>query len=104
MTSTTRRNDATPSRRNPIRHQPDESPFDRLRVHALVRDDLRGQLQLHDPGHLEPAGQVQLRSAGTRAGLDYSDADCIVRYLTSRYSPSDYIPESAVERAGDYCL
>jgi len=47
---------------------------------------------------------AELRSAAVRAGLDYSDATCVVRYLTNRYSPSEYIPQSAVSNAADYCL
>jgi DnaJ-like protein len=45
-----------------------------------------------------------MRSAGTKAGMSYSDADCIVRYLTTRYSPSDNIPDYAFDNAGNYCL
>ena len=50
------------------------------------------------------ADKAQLRSAGTRAGLSYTEADCIVRYLTSRYSPSQRISDTAFEMAGNYCL
>lgn len=46
----------------------------------------------------------QLRSAAVRAGMDYADASCVVRYLTNRYSPSDYIGQTAVSNAADYCF
>lgn len=44
-------------------------------------------------------GVLTLRSAAVRAGLDYSEPSCVVRYLTDRYSPSDYIGETAVSNA-----
>ena len=49
------------------------------------------------------ADKAELRSGGVRAGLSYTEASCIVRHLTNRYSPSDYISQSAVATAAGYC-
>jgi hypothetical protein len=53
------------------------------------------------------ADKTAMRSGAMRAGLSYTDADCIVRYVTTRYSPAAVISDSALEQAlgqaASYC-
>lgn len=49
------------------------------------------------------ADRSEMRSTAVQAGFDYSQADCIVRTLTNRYSPSDDITEAAIQRLADSC-
>jgi hypothetical protein len=53
------------------------------------------------------ADKSAMRLAAMRSGLSYTDADCIVRYMTTRYSPADRIGQSefeqALRQAATYC-
>jgi curved DNA-binding protein CbpA len=50
-----------------------------------------------------PPAASELRTAAMRAGLTATEADCFVRYITSRYSPSDDVDVSIVQQAADSC-
>ena len=52
-----------------------------------------------------PADLAGMRAAAVQAGVDLQRADCLVGYLASRYSPSDFNrdPDSAVRLAAYYC-
>jgi hypothetical protein len=50
-----------------------------------------------------PAAESELRMAAIRGGLTSTEADCFVRYITSRYSPSDYVDVSIISEAEGAC-
>ena len=50
-----------------------------------------------------PGAESQLRTAAIDAGFTYTQADCFVRYITSRYSPSDEVDRAVVEDAARSC-
>src|SRR5688500_5066196 len=58
-----------------------------------------------DPGsdRWTPDAVSELRTAAIDAGFTYTEADCFVRYITSRYSPADEVDRSAVEQAAGSC-
>ena len=50
-----------------------------------------------------PTAVSELRTAAVDAGFTYTEADCFVRYITSRFSPSDEVDRSVVEQAAGSC-
>ena len=50
-----------------------------------------------------PTAVSELRTAAVNAGFTYTEADCFVRYITSRFSPSDEVDRSVVEQAASSC-
>jgi curved DNA-binding protein CbpA len=50
-----------------------------------------------------PTAVSELRTAAVDAGFTYTEADCFVRYITSRYGPTDEVDRSIVEQAAGSC-
>jgi curved DNA-binding protein CbpA len=50
-----------------------------------------------------PTAVSELRTAAVDAGFTYTEAECFVRYITSRYSPTDEVDRSVVEQAAASC-
>lgn len=50
-----------------------------------------------------PAAVSELRTAAINAGLTYTQADCLARYVTDRFSPADEVDVSILEEAAAAC-
>lgn len=55
------------------------------------------------PGRWTPAAVSELRTAAINAGLTYTQADCLARYITDRYSPADEVDVSILGEAAGAC-
>jgi DnaJ-class molecular chaperone len=55
------------------------------------------------PDRWTPAAVSELRTAAINAGLTYTQADCLARYVTDRYSPADEVDVSILEEAARAC-
>jgi curved DNA-binding protein CbpA len=55
------------------------------------------------PDRWTPTAVSELRTAAVDAGFTYTQAECFVHYITSRYSPADEVDRSVVEQAAGSC-
>lgn len=93
--------------------QPRRSGFRRLGVPltialvlvaAVVATGIAMVAQAGNPSpQWSPAATTELRSAAINAGMTAPEADCLVRAITARYSPSDHFDWAVVQRFAATC-